>query len=291
MKLEHIIIGAGRSGTTSLVAYLQQHPKVNFSSIKEVTYFSVNDHYNRGVDFLHSFFSEKEGCLNATSDTYLLMDRDAPKRIADYNSDIKITVILREPSTRTHSNYNFSVNHGYIDKSLSLIDSQKLETEVLTNGDIIKQNNHCNFHASSYHLHLTTWLKYFKREQLFICTTNQLKDNPQQLMKDYFHFLGLDKIEIRELTAQNKAAGVKNKALNKFLVNREHPIRRLISKPLQISFLRNIILNSNVVEKIKSSNKEDMVYQELTTEEKQFCNNYFKEDIIKLKEDFGIDFS
>ncbi len=290
MQLNHIIIGAGRSGTTSLVAYLQQHPKINFSSIKEVSYFSVKDHYNRGPKFLHSFFNEKDRALNATSDTYLLMDKDAPKRIAEYNPDMKITVILREPSERTNSNYNFSVNHGYINKSLPLIESQQLEEGVLKNGDIIKQNNHCNFHGSLYHLHLTNWLKHFKREQFFICTTNQLKNNPQELMNLYVDFLGLDKIEIKELTAQNKAAGVKNKSLNKFLVNREHPIRKLISKPLQISFLRNIILNSNVVEKIKSSNKEQLIYSELTDEEKTFCNDYFKDDLVKLKEDFGVAF-
>lgn len=291
MQLNHIIIGAGRSGTTSLVAYLMQHPKVNFSSIKEVTYFSVNDHLKRGEEFLHSFFSDVEESVNTTSDTYLLMDSAAPKRIADYNPDIKITVILREPTERTHSNYNFSVNHGYIDKSLSLIDSQKLENEVLTNEDIIKQNNHCNFYGSLYHLHLTNWLKHFKKEQLFICTTNQLKDNPQGLMDAYFDFLGLAKIEVKELIAKNKAAGVKNKSLNKFLVNREHPIRRLISKLLQNSFLRSIVLNSNVVEKIKSSNTQEMAYQELTPEEKLFCKNYFQEDLIKLKEDFEVDFN
>jgi len=290
MQLKHIIIGAGRSGTTSLVAYLQQHPKINFSSIKEVTYFSVNDHYKRGTDFLHSFFEKIEGSINATSDTYLLMDKDAPKRIAEYNPDIKITLILREPSARSYSNYNFSVNHGYIDRSVSLIDSEKLEGEVLTAGDIIKQNNHCNFYGSLYHLHISNWLKYFKREQIFICTTNQLKDNTNQLMDSYYDFLGLDKIELKELAVQNKAAGVKNKALNNFLVNREHPIRRLISKPLQISFLRKLVLNSNMVEKIKSSNKEEMVYKELTAEEKTFCENYFKEDLMKLKEDFGIEF-
>ncbi|MBL4593103.1 MAG: sulfotransferase domain-containing protein [Flavobacteriales bacterium] len=290
MQLNHIIIGAGRSGTTSLAAYLQQHSKVNFSSIKEVTYFSVEDHYNRGVDFLDSFFKERQGALNTTSDTYLLMDKDAPKRINEYNPNIKITIILRDPSTRTHSNYNFSVNHGYIDKSISLVDSESLEAEVLAKGDVVKQNNHCNFYGSLYHLHLTNWLTYFKREQLFICTTNELRDNPQELMNAYFNFLGLDNHKIKELSAQNKAAGVKNKALNKFLVNREHPVRKLISKPLQISFLRNIILSSNVVEKIKSSNKEEMVYQELTLEEKQFCNDYFKEDLIKLKQDFGIEF-
>lgn len=291
MKLNHIIIGAGRSGTTSLVAYLKQHQDVNFSSIKEVTYFSVQDHYERGVSFLNSFFKEEEGRINATSDTYLLMDKKAPKRIFEYNPNIKLTVIIREPSARTYSNYNFSVNHGYIDKNTSFIKSQQLEEQVLLNGDVIKQNNHCNFYGSMYHQHLNFWTQYFPKEQLFICTTKDIKENPQNLMNKYFRFLGLDEIEVQELAVQNKAAGVKNKNLNKFLVNREHPIRKLISKPLQISFLRNIVLNSNVVEKIKNKNKEELDYISMTDEEKNFCDTYFKADLIKLKEDFGITFN
>lgn len=290
MKLNHIIIGAGRSGTTSLVAYLQQHPKINFSSIKEVSYFSVLDHYNRGENFLHSFFSEKENVINATSDTYLLMDIDAPKRIYDYNPDVKITVILREPGLRTHSNYNFSVNHGYIDKKITLIESQQLEDGILANGDIVKQNNHCNFYGSLYYLHISNWLKYFKKEQLFICTTNQLKNDPQKLMNSYFSFLGLSEINVKVLSAQNKAAGVKNKSLNKFLVNRDHWLRKVISKPLQLSFLRKMVLKSDVVEKIKNRNKEELTYQPMTDEERAFCETYFKEDQEKLQKDFGINF-
>jgi hypothetical protein len=175
MKLDHIIIGAGRSGTTSLVAYLQQHPKINFSKIKEVTYFSVKNHYERGETFLQSFFKETNTELNATSDTYLLMDVLAPERVFNYNPDIKITVILRDPSSRTYSNYNYSINHGYINKNISLIDSQKLEAEILEGSDIIEQNNHCNFYGSLYCLHLNNWLKSLKKEQIFICTTDQLK--------------------------------------------------------------------------------------------------------------------
>ncbi len=289
MKLNHIIIGAGRSGTTSLVEYLKQHVAVNFSSIKEVTYFSVNDHFKRGEAYLNSFFN-KEGVVNATSDTYLLMDKEAPKRIAAYNPDIKLTIILREPSARTYSNYNFSVNHGYIDKSVSLIESENLESAILTKGDIIELNNHANFNGSLYHQHLSYWLQYFKREQLFICTTNQLKDNPQKLMDAYFDFLGLENQTIKKLEAQHKAAGVKNKSLNKFLVNRDHWLRKLISKPLQIGILRNIVLNSNVVDKIKQSNKEELAYPPMTVAEKEFCKTYFKEDLEKLKSEFGIEF-
>jgi len=290
VKVNHIIIGAGRSGTTSLVAYLKQHTQVNFSKIKEVTYFSVDDHYARGTNFLHDFFEEKEG-LTTTSDTYLLMDKNAPQRIVDYNPTMKIAVILRSPTERTYSNYHFSVNHGYIDNKISLLESQKLEQDMLEKGNIIEKNNHCNFYGSLYYLHLSFWLTHFKREQLFTCTTEQLKNNPQQLMDNYFEFLGLDKMKIAELPAENSAVGIKNKTLNQFLVNRDHPIRKLISKPLQLSFLRNIILNSNVVEKIKSSNKREQQYPPITADERKFCDTYFQEDLRKLKEEFGIEFT
>jgi hypothetical protein len=290
MKVNHIIIGAGRSGTTSLVAYLKQHPDVSFSNIKEVTYFSVEDHHQRGEGFLHSFF-DRENQITATSDTYLLMDKDAPQRVFGYNPEMKITVILREPGERTNSNFNFSINHGYIDPSVALLASEPLEEGILAKGDIIEINNHCNFYGSLYHHHISNWLNYFNREQLFICTTKQLKEHPLELMSDYFSFLNLKDKKVTELPPQHKAAGVKNKSLNKFLVNRNHPVRRLISKPLQLSFLRNIVLNSNVVEKIKSSNKEEAAYPKLTPEERAYCDNYFKEDLQQLKDEFGIIFS
>jgi len=290
MKLDHIIIGAGRSGTTSLVAYLKQHPLINFSSIKEVTYFSIDDHYNRKIDFLHSFFDELKQGLCSTSDTYLLMDANAPKRLAEYNPNVKITVILREPSARTHSNYNYSTNHRYLDESLSLMESQKLEEAVLLKGDVIKRNNECSFYGSLYHLHLTNWLNYFSKEQIFICTMNQLKNDPQTLMNNYFDFLGLDKILIEELLPKNKSVHIKSKILNDFLVNRNHPLRRLIRKPLHNSFLRNLIFNSKLVEKIKNRNKKEHTYRELNKEEKEFCHNYFQEDLQNLQEDFGIKF-
>ena len=216
------------------------------------------------------------------------MSKEAPKRIAEYNPNIKITVILREPSARTYSNYNFSVNHGYI-KNTSFVDSEKLE-EGFLNDDIIKQNNHCNFYGSLYYKHLSYWLQFFRREQLFICTTSQLKDNPQQLMNDYFKFLGLDSIKIQELEAQHKAAGVKNKTLNSFLVNRDHWLRNVIRKPLQFKPLRNLVLNSSVVDKIKEKNKEEHGYIPMTQEERAFCEVYFKEDLQQLKEEFGISF-
>ncbi|MGE0562560.1 MAG: sulfotransferase domain-containing protein [Flavobacteriales bacterium] len=289
MLVDNIIIGAGRSGTTSLVEYLNQHPEINFSTIKEVTYFSVEEHFKRGREYLHSFFENRKGILS-TSDTYLFMDADAPEKIQKYNPDIKLIVILRDPAKRTFSNFQYSINNGYISEKTSFIESESLEPAYLKTKDIVFQNNHCNFYGSLYHHHLTNWLKYFKKEQLFICTTNELNKTPKETLNKLFEFLGLDKFEIVPLTEKNKASGVKNKGLNNFLINRDNWLRKLIRKPLQIGFVRSFIFKTGVVEKIKEVNRTEQVYREMTEKEKDFCKTYFKQDLIRLKQDFGIEF-
>lgn len=287
LLVDNIIIGAGRSGTTSLVEYLKQHPNINFSIIKEVSYFSVKDHFNRGEKYLQSFFEDKKGLLS-TSDTYLLMDKDAPARVKKYNPDIKLIVILREPAKRAFSNFQYSINNGHITEKISFIESEALELDYINIKDIVFQNNHCNFYGSLYHHHLTIWLNYFKKEQLFICTTNELNLQPKETLNKLFEFLGIDKFNIVPLAEKNKASGVKNKGLNNFLIDRDNWLRRLIRKPLQIGVVRNLIFKTGVVEKIKEVNRTEQVYREMTEEEMDFCQSYFEQDLAMLKKDFGI---
>jgi hypothetical protein len=55
-----LVIGAGRSGTTSISAYLAAHPEVSSSITKEVHYFSIADLYKRGESYFHSLFLKKQ---------------------------------------------------------------------------------------------------------------------------------------------------------------------------------------------------------------------------------------
>ncbi|MDA3953962.1 MAG: sulfotransferase, partial [Bacteroidales bacterium] len=103
MKTNMLIIGAGRSGTTTLYEHLKLHSDICFSNIKEVPYFSIPDIYKRGESYYHSFFKPNKQKIIASSDTYLLIDKDAPKRIFDYNPNMKIIIMLREPVARAYS--------------------------------------------------------------------------------------------------------------------------------------------------------------------------------------------
>ena len=57
-KVNTMIIGVQKTGTTSLYEYMRQHSEVCFSEIKEITYFVDDEFYEKGESYLHSFFNK-----------------------------------------------------------------------------------------------------------------------------------------------------------------------------------------------------------------------------------------
>ena len=287
MKLDHIIIGMGRCGTTSLSDYINQHPHIANTVIKEVHFFSVDDHYQRGETFLQDHFNLKTGSFT-TTDTYLLMSEKGPERVYKHNPDIKITVLLRDPTTRTYSNYHYSLNNGYQKSSIGLIESLKKEKEFLA-GDIILKNNLCHFEGSLYHKLLCNWLKYFGQDQIQILRTEDLQKTPQKVIDQLSCFLEIPRFQITPLEAKNKAKKVKSKALQQFLLNRNHWLRNLIRRPMRIKIIKSFVLKTRINDRVNSMNKKyGAGYPPMTEQEKEFCSTFFMDDLKKLKDDFNI---
>lgn len=143
------IIGAPKAGTTSLYHYLDQHPEIYMSPIKEPHFFAAEvreencdpklrramGRENRASrEFLcgpmrekrfGGIISEWEDYLrlfaNATSELVLgeasvcyLWSPTAPARIAEKIPDPKIVVILRDPADRAFSQYVQGLGNGAI---------------------------------------------------------------------------------------------------------------------------------------------------------------------------------
>ncbi len=103
-----IIIGAQKGGTTALYEYLSQHPRVSPSVIKEIDFFGCNSRYARGIGYYHAHFPIKtpwnrnQLTLDVTPG-YLGGAARAAQRIYDYDKNIKLIAVLRNPVTRAHS--------------------------------------------------------------------------------------------------------------------------------------------------------------------------------------------
>ena len=290
MKVNAIIIGAGRSGTTTLYQYLDNHPDVCFSDIKEVHYFSVDDLYERGENYYHSFWKNcKNEKVKLAADTYLFIDKKAPQRIVDYNPEMKIIIILRNPVERAWSSFQYPVNNGYISENMSFIKSAEEEHFHIKNSDIVMQNNHCHVWQSRYFEHISYWSEFFPRDRILILKTTDLKNNTPSLLKQLSDFLEIDdfKPENTDIKA-NKSAKAKSKALQQFLLNRNNPLRRFLRKALPEK-IKQKILHSKLPEKISAVNRKAAEYNTITEDDRDFIITKLEKDTERLKKVFGID--
>lgn len=108
-----LVVGAPRSGTTSLYHYCSQHPEIYMSPIKEVNYFSSNN-YNLTKEKYKKIFEpgrDHKAC-GEVSPSYL-RQKNAPDRIAALMPDCKIIIILRDPVARFLSDFKYSRRFGF----------------------------------------------------------------------------------------------------------------------------------------------------------------------------------
>ena len=128
------IIGAQRSGTTSLFLQLDAHPSVTMAKpVKpEPKFFLDNDALEPGwQDRYQQFFPHPEGkaVLGEKSTTYIERS-DAGERIAIAFPEAKIVALVRDPIERAVSNYRFSVANGYERRPIdAALDPQNLVPE------------------------------------------------------------------------------------------------------------------------------------------------------------------
>src|SRR5262245_9795313 len=103
---DFLIIGAQKAGTSSLYAYLVQHPQILRASMKEVHY--VSTEYHRGTAWYRQQFPRSSKVNNRSrrlnkpvitgeASPYYLFHPHAPQRIAALLPNVKLIVILRDP--------------------------------------------------------------------------------------------------------------------------------------------------------------------------------------------------
>ena len=109
-KVNFVIAGAMKCGTTALDAYLRQHPDIGMADIKEVHFFD-RDEYFRGrrppYALYHSHFMHVRSrkLWGEATPRYMFL-QSAPARLREYNPAMKMIVILRNPIERAYSHWN-----------------------------------------------------------------------------------------------------------------------------------------------------------------------------------------
>jgi hypothetical protein len=196
-----LIIGAQRSGTTSLFNYLVQHPDVLPPLGKESHYFDIR--YARGLRWYRGRFPYAHrlarGSLTLDASPYYLMHPLVPQRVEQVLPGIKLVALLRNPIDRAFSHYQ----HAVRDRRESLTFAEAIEKEpermageeerLRSEPDYYSYNHrHYSYlRRGAYVEQLRRWGEHFPRSQLLVLQSERLFRDPASVTAEVHAFLGL----------------------------------------------------------------------------------------------------
>lgn len=203
-----LIIGAPRSGTSSLYYYLTQHPSISSCKIKEPNYFAM--YYDRSLDWYRTFFptvwsksryekKQKRKFVTGEASTQYYWHPHVPNRVKEVLPDVKLIMLLRNPAERSFSQYNMEVRHGH--ENLSFEDAIKNEKnrikgeyEKMLNDDTYfsaKYTMYAYLEKSIYVNYLKNWLTFFPRKNFLFIKSENFYQETSHVVNKIFEFLDL----------------------------------------------------------------------------------------------------
>lgn len=216
---DFIIIGAQKSGTSSLYAYLGQHPQLLPSFKKEVHFFDgglsyKKDNYKEGQAWYRAHFPIKD--VGAPYKAFeaspiYIFNPLAPRRIFDLIPEVKIIALLRNPTERAISHYFHIRRAGR--EPLSINEALRAEEKRLASVIEGKDYKSAIFRWHSYKSRglykeqIERFLEYFSWQQILILCSEEFFSEPDTTLRRVFEFVGVDTgFKVQDLKPENVAS-------------------------------------------------------------------------------------
>lgn len=244
------IIGAPRSGTTSLHNYLGQHPDVFMSRLKEPRYFAYKNEvveYQGPADpitFNQSTITDRDeyvdlfreagsvAVVGETSPIYMYRSDVAAENIQQTVDDPHFIAILRNPVDRAYSDF---LNMVRLAREPLLDFETTLDRE-----DERKKKNWSPFYyyveKGMYACQLEHYYNIFDRSRIKVLLFDQLIEDDQEVMRQIVDFLELEEHTFDLRKAYNRSRFPKSRLIHNFV---SHGVK-LARGPLQGPVWRTI---------------------------------------------------
>jgi hypothetical protein len=262
-----IVLGGHKCGTSSLHAYLKQHPEIVMPRIKG------QDILNRPrltiEDYRNSYESPtRESVFGEVSSVYLQSER-ACQSIKKNFPNAKLLAILRNPADRAFSNYNV----------LSRAKKNQLRLQ-----DIIQNQSNPLLKKGLYYRNIKRYLENFKEEQVRILLFDTLVANKKLFFSSLFEFVGVNRDFLPDTSLVVRKGGESQKGTQTISSNSLlRAIARMAVKPF-----------TNQEQRYLLGKKIDNLFikkQYLSIDLRNSLIEYYSEDILKTQELLNIDLS
>lgn len=272
-KPNFLVVGAAKSGTTTLDGYLKQHPDVYLPSSKESRYFSgvkdknINpftkqkhaDVIANYKDYYEQFIDAKTKAMGDISPDYLYFYEESIKKIKhELNDNVKIIIILRNPVQRAYSNYLHLIRDRLISDDLKTI----IQLEENWNDDTWYGFNVIK--SGYYYDAVDAYIKNFNNIKIVVFE-DFISDTKAHL-KDICDFLDIDRnFQFKEPSFKNRTGVPKNNILN-FLLKKQFPFKIILKNIMFFCLGKNIskrylqnLNEKNLIKPILSKELNDQI--------------------------------
>lgn len=301
------IVGAAKSGTTSLYEYLKLHPEVYMAPIKETHHFSTDidntkfrANYARSLNkdlskflegdmkegIFHAFVKDwneytrlfkkvkEEKAIGEVTNSYL-NSSEAAKNIKAKFPDAKILMMLRNPVDRAFSHYLMDLRIGYETEDFMTA----LKKDIARNPKGWGISN-MYIEIGQYYEQVKRFMEIFPKEQLHIYFFDDFIKNPEATMKDIFRFLGV-----------NEETGIDfSKKYNPSFIPKNKFISKLNTRKRVKDWLKSVLPKS-VKSKFKKTFYTDKDLPRIKPDERKFLQRIFSDDVEKLSKLLNRDLS
>jgi len=281
---DFLLIGAAKSGTTSLFEYLNTHPEIFVPAKKELFYFSFGNkqpkYSNKNFlsmitwktkDYLSEFINTEDRIIGECSTSYLYTSKTTIENIENLYGplapDLKIIVILRNPIDRAFSHYTHLVRNG--------LEKLSFEEAILEQNILARKNEIWGFdylEYGKYATQLAPFLQFFPKTKVFLF--EDLK-KPEQLLEELKAFLELKSSFLpTEIKTFNPSGIPKHKRALSILRNKK--LKRLVRSlaPESLTFRLKVIRDQWM--------SKTMTRVHMNHETKKMLTGYYSDEIDKL---------
>jgi len=260
-----LIVGAAKSGTTSMYEYLAQHPQIFMPVCKEPHYFSRAPHPQIAKNDLEyeKLFSQagKAIAIGEASVTYL-QDPEAPERIKRLLDDVKILIFLRNPIMRAYSAWWHMVQLGF--EKLSFGQALEAEAGRMASEDFIQNSPmHPTFYFyrenGFYSKQVEHYFSIFKKVNIKIFIFEEMIHQLEKTCSEIFAFLGVDQDFTPSFEVHNAAQSGRATGLHKTLASPPALLKNTFDRlPMKIKMWAYQLLKSLYWLNTKKSERPSM---------------------------------
>ena len=293
-KPNFLIIGAMKAATTSLYAYLKEHPEIYLPSLKEPMFFNNIETDNKKIILkgrakkkitsfkkYYDLFQNvnNEIAIGEASPGYLYNSNCAKLINEHLGGSTKIIVIIRQPVNRAYSNFLHARRSGKEDINEFTIAINEEANRIENNWSPLYHY----INQGYYYTQLKKYYEIFPRNNIKVVLFSELTKNKNKCLKEICEFLNVNENFNFSKEKKTNVSGIPKGLLGWFIMKLRY-----------YSLLPNIVY-SDILPKSFISFISKIIYKKPEKLNKklinELTNKYYKNDILKLEQLISKDLS